>query len=172
MPAKTRDVRFELRVRAKPDQVYRALTSARELCRWWLLGAETDARSVGRVRMVWPRPARGEDVFPRNLGELEGSFVDLEPGRKVAWLWKVSARLKNRRVPLLTSVFITPKARSCEVTLVHSGFLAAPSSDSTYLAFSRGWGDALAKLKLYLETGGTCKADTLAFPTPPKPRHS
>ena len=159
--AKTRDIRFELRIRAKPEQIYRALTSARELCRWWLLGAETEARSVGRVRLVWPRPVRGEEIFPRDLGELEGAFVDLEPGRKVAWLWKDSARLKNRRVPLLTSVFIVPKARACEVTLVHSGFPTAVSSDKTCRAFSRGWEDAMAKLKLYLETGASCKADIL-----------
>lgn len=44
--SKTRDIRFAVKLRAKPLAVYQALTSARELTRWWLLGAETDGKSV------------------------------------------------------------------------------------------------------------------------------
>ena len=81
----------------------RALTSATELCRWWLQGAETDARSGGRLRMVWPKlkyecdkngGSRNGRIFPPHaaMGDSEGCFVDLEPGRKVAWMWRQSGR--------------------------------------------------------------------------------
>ncbi|MBI4370907.1 MAG: SRPBCC domain-containing protein [Elusimicrobia bacterium] len=154
---KTRDVRLSARLRAKPEAVYRALTSARELTRWWLLGAETDARGGGRVRMVWPR-LRGRDGL-KGFGEREGFFVDLEPGRKVAWLWRPVRG--EQGVPPLASVFLLPKGRGCEVTLVHAGFPADPAADGAYRSCAWAWEDGLAKLKLYLETGRTCRAEAL-----------
>lgn len=159
MPA-TRDLRLTVVIRAKPEAVYRALTSARELCRWWLAGAETDARNSGRYRMVWPK-IRGENgSFPPHaaFGEAEGCFVDLEPGRKVAWMRRSPRR---QAFPPLSSFFIHPLKRGCEVTLLHSGFLKKPSADRGYQGSALGWEDCLAKLKLYLETGRTCKTQIL-----------
>ena len=154
---KTRDLRFTVRMRAKPDAVYRALTSARELTRWWLLGAETDARNAGRVRMVWPRVHDSDGGSKGGFGERAGIFVDLEPGRKVAWMWKPARGEKN--VPPLTSVFIDPRPAGCEVTLLHAGFPSAASCDAVFQGYACAWEDGLAKLKLYLETGKTCKKD-------------
>lgn len=163
--AKTRDLRYCLRIKAKPDQVYRCLTSATELCRWWLLRAETDARSAGRFRMVWPRvySPNGSRLFPPHaaVGESEGHFVDLEPGRKVAWMWKQTRR--RGFIPPLSSFFIQPKRGGCEVTLLHSGFAARPEADKYYQGCAEGWEDCLSKLKLYLETGRTCKTQVLTF---------
>lgn len=154
---KTRDVRFAVKLRAEPDAVYRCLTSARELTRWWLLGAETDARNAGRVRMVWPRVKRMDGTRCAGLGEREGVFVDLEPGKKVAWMFKPARG--DRRAPPLVSVFIEGRRGGCEVTLLHAGFKSAPSYDELYQGYSRAWEDGLAKLKLYLETGRTCKME-------------
>lgn len=164
--SKTRDLRFTLRIKAKPEQVYRALTSATELCRWWLQGAETDARSSGRFRMVWPKLKRknGEAVqaFPPNvcLGDTEGHFVDLQPGKKVAWIWKLG---RSQRYPPLSSFFIERRGRGCEVTLLHGGFSARPEADRYFQGCAEGWEDCLAKLKLYLETGRTCRSQALTF---------
>ena len=164
---KTRDLRFTVRIKAKPERIYRALTSATELCRWWLQGAETDARNVGRFRMVWPKLRKADDEgsqrsFPLHvsLGDSEGYFVDLEPGRKVAWMWKLPRKCQY---PALSSFFIEPRRSTCDVTLVHSGFSNKPSADRAYAGCSEGWEDCLAKLKLYLETGRTCKSQALSF---------
>ncbi|MFI5346454.1 MAG: SRPBCC domain-containing protein [Elusimicrobiota bacterium] len=156
---KTRDVRFAVKLRAEPAAVYRALTSARELTRWWLLGAETDARNAGRVRMVWPRVRRGDGTRCDGLGEREGMFVDLEPGKKVAWMFKPARG--DRRAPPLISVFIDKRRGGCEVTLLHAGFKSAPSFDELYQGYACAWEDGLAKLKLYLETGRTCKMESM-----------
>lgn len=152
----TRDLRITLSIKAKPLEVYRALTSARELCRWWLSGAETDARNGGRVRMVWPAIPEA-DVFR----EQEGTFVDLEPEKKVAWIWKT--RPGRTGVPPLCSFFILTAKRGCELTLLHAGFSSGPSADKIFQKFALGWEDALAKLKLYLESGKTCKGRCLSF---------
>lgn len=155
-PSSLRDIRLAAHVRAKPEDVYRVLTSARELTRWWLLGAETDARNAGRVRMIWPRP-RGRDGRSPGFRERQGVFVDLEPGRKVAWLWKPVRG--ERSVPPLTSVFILPARRGSEITVLHAGFPAF--GDRLFEAYARAWEDGLAKLKLYLETGRTCKMESV-----------
>ena len=156
-PLSTRDIRLASLIRAKPEVVYRALTSARELTRWWLLGAETDARNAGRVRMVWPRVRAKDGLKAPGFGERQGVFVDLEPGRKVAWLWKPARGEKG--VPPLTSIFILPARTGSEVTLQQSGFPSAASADPLYAGYARAWEDGLAKLKLYLETGRTCKLE-------------
>lgn len=156
----TRDIRLSATIRAKPELVYRSLTSARELTRWWLQGAETDARNAGRLRMIWPR-VKGRGGAP-GFGEREGVFVDLEPARKVAWLWKPA--INERGVPALTSIFVLPaRGGKSEVTLLHSGFPAAASADELFHGYARAWEDGLAKLKLYLETGRTCKLESLDF---------
>lgn len=152
----TRDIRYEVPLRAAPERVYAALTSARELTRWWLAGAETDARNSGRLRMVWPKSRA-----PEGFGEREGFFVDLEPGRKVAWMWKPLRGEKD--VPPLSSFFINPRLKNCEVSLLHAGFPA--SADGLYDRYARGWEDCVAKLKLYIETGKTCKEDVLDLET-------
>jgi uncharacterized protein YndB with AHSA1/START domain len=157
--SKTRDVRFSVRVKAEPKAVYQALTSARELTRWWLLGAETDARNAGRVRMVWPRVRRSDGTRCEGFGEREGVFVDLEPARKVAWLFRPARG--ERRAPPLVSVFIEKRGGSSELTLVHAGFPSAPSADELCRGYASAWEDGLAKLKLYLETGRTCKMELL-----------
>ncbi|OGR90520.1 MAG: hypothetical protein A3J74_03425 [Elusimicrobia bacterium RIFCSPHIGHO2_02_FULL_57_9] len=165
---KTRDLRFTIKIKAKPERVYRALTSATELCRWWLQGAETDARNAGRFRMIWPKlkkegtNSNGKGRFPSYvaMGDSEGYFVDLEPWRKVAWMWKLP---RGKRFPPLSSFFLSPRGRGCEVTLVHAGFSAKPSTDKYFQGCAEGWEDCLAKLKLYLETGRSCKAQALDF---------
>jgi uncharacterized protein YndB with AHSA1/START domain len=166
---KTRDLRFTIKIKAKPELVYRALTSATELCRWWLQGAETDARNVGRFRMVWPKVKRKDGAdgaarpFPRPavaMGDSEGYFVDLEPGRKVAWMWKLPRRCLY---PALSSFFIQPRGAGCEVTLLQAGFSSRPAADKAFEGCAEGWEDCLSKLKLYLETGRTCKSQALSF---------
>ncbi|TBR18844.1 SRPBCC domain-containing protein [bacterium] len=149
MPTRrTADIRLAVSVRADPAEVYRALTSARELCAWWLDRAETDARNMGRWRMAWGTPARGE---------ARGLFVDLEPERKVAFMEDDGTRPKGW--PPLTTFFLEKKGRATEVTVVAAGF-----SSPKPLAAARGrWEDCLAKLKLYLETGRARKAETLAL---------
>ncbi|MBI4060955.1 MAG: SRPBCC domain-containing protein [Elusimicrobia bacterium] len=158
---RARDIRLVATIRAKPELVYRSLTSARELTRWWLQGAETDARNAGRLRMIWPRARVRDGARVPGFGEREGVFVDLEPARKVAWLWKPVRGEKG--APSLTSIFLLPARGGSEVTWLHAGFPAG--ADALYDAYSSVWEDGLAKLKLYLETGRTCKLEVVDLET-------
>lgn len=151
-PRRTADIRLSILVKAEPAEVYRALTSARELCVWWLDRAETDARNMGRWRMEWGGGGRREAV---------GAFVDLEPARKVAFIEEDKTLPKG--LPPLTTFFIEKRPRAVEVTLVQAGF-SASARGVLLLARARiHWEDCLAKLKIYLETGRTRKGETLTI---------
>lgn len=151
---RTADIRLTAAVKADPAEVYRALTSARELCVWWLDRAETDARNMGRWRMEWAAPAAGG---PR---EAAGVFVDLEPQRKVAFMEEPRTLAKG--VPPLATFFIEKRPRGAEVTLVQAGFLSEALLD----ARRARWEDCLAKLKVYLETGRPRKDALLTLAAP------
>ena len=153
--AKTRDVRLSALIKAKPEKIYQALTSARELCVFWLERAETDARNLGKFRMVWPtKDGEGCDAA--------AVFVDLDPGRKVSWLFDPSSR-RGGRVPALVSVFIEERPRGAQATILHAGFSAARSQDRLYGAFRGLWEDCLAKLKAHLEYGRVFKGEKLTL---------
>ena len=77
-------------------------------------------------------------------------------------MWKLPRKC---HYPALSSFFIEPKRSGCEVTLVHAGFSTKASVDKAFQGCAEGWEDCLAKLKLYLETGRTCKAQALSFAT-------
>ncbi|MFA6030458.1 MAG: SRPBCC domain-containing protein [Elusimicrobiota bacterium] len=154
-PSRTRDVRVAVAIKAAPERAYQALTSARELCLFWLERAETDARSLGRLRMVWAAQGRRKD-------EASGVFVDLEPGRKVAWLLDARCR-RGGRIPALVSVFLDPQGRGTQATVLHAGFAA----DDELLAFYRArWEDLLAKLKRHLEGRRVDKSRLLSLEAP------
>ena len=151
-----RDIRLCVPVRASPERVYGALTSARELCAWWLDRAETHARNLGKLRMVWPSSGNGSC-----LRECRGVFVDLEPARKVAWLWGEGSRRPG--VPPLNTFFIESRRGGCDVTLVHAGFKDTPYGAKRVAAWQERWEDCLSKLSLYLESGRICKHDRISL---------
>lgn len=141
----SRDVRVSAFIQARPEKVFGALTSARELCLFWLESAETDARSGGRFRMVWPSED-GEGC------EASAVFVDLQPGEKVSWLFDKRSR-RGGRVPALVNVFIEKRPRGSQATLLHPGFSGAASQDKLFAAFRALWAEGLARLKEHLESG-------------------
>ena len=164
---RTQDIRLSVKIKASPKKVYAALTSARTLCRWWLEGAETNAKNLGHFRLVWPK-IKGSKIkraFPlyASQREIKGFFVDLEPGRKIAWIWELPSK---KKYPPLSTFFIERDGRSSVVTVIQCGFSNHPSAQKYLASASQGWEDCLSKLKLYLETGKTAKSQTLTFNNP------
>lgn len=160
----TQDIRLSVKIKASPKKVYGALTSARTLCRWWLEGAETNAKNLGHFRLVWPKikDTKIKRAFPLypSQREIKGFFVDLEPGKKIAWIWELPS---PKKYPALSTFFIEKNGRSSVVTVIQCGFPNRPSAQKYLEGASLGWEDCLSKLKLYLETGKTVKTLTLNF---------
>lgn len=110
---------------------------------------------MGRLRLVWSLPDRKKSM------EVRGVFVDLEKNGKVAWIWDEKSRPEG--VPPLVSFFVEAKGKGSEVTLVHAGFSAAVSRKRLLENFKSVWEDAISKLKLYLDSGRTCKGEQLTL---------
>ncbi len=164
--SKTQDIRLTVDIKASPTRIYKALTSARTLCRWWLEGAETNAKNMGRFRLLWPtiktEGEKSKRLFPPHTatGEVCGVFVDLEPSKKIAWIWEVSPKWKH---PPLSTIFIEAHGPYSRVTLIHPGFSTKPRLAKYIIGARAGWEDCLAKLKTYLETGKTVKTQVMTL---------
>ena len=152
---KTLDIRVSAFVKAEAGHVYRSLTSAKELCVWWVDKAETEARNMGRFRLVWRSQDRKKNI------EATGVFVDLEREKKVAWIWDDKSRPAG--LPPLVSFFIEEGEDGCEVLVVHAGFSAAASKRRMLEGFRVIWEDVIAKLKLYLESEKIAKGELLTL---------
>lgn len=142
-----RDLRLTREVGLPPEKVYELLTRAEALRSWWLAEARTDPRNLGRFRLRWPAPlaaAGGARAASPSgwLKEGRGTFVDLEPGRKVAWVW--DSKGLPRGLPALTSVFLEPTPGGTRVTVLHAGF---PASAGRLMEACRGlWSGLLDRL--------------------------
>lgn len=103
------------------------------------------------MRLRWRGRGAGEgrNKYPQGLGEVRGVFVDLQPGRKVAWLWEAQA--PGPGTPRLVSFFILPSGRSSEVSIQHCGFEPGPGAEPLFKGFKAGWTDALSRLKRHVE---------------------
>ena len=73
---RTSDIRMTTPIKAKPESAYRALTSARELCAWWLERAETEARLPGQAqvrRQRYERAHQGQRLAQVGVGGQRGA---------------------------------------------------------------------------------------------------
>jgi uncharacterized protein YndB with AHSA1/START domain len=128
-----KDVLFKVWIQASPERVYRALTQAEDLARWFVDQAEADPHVGGRLKLTWTGIGSGEYVF-----------LKLVLGREVAISWEKGSKIMFRLSPHNAGTFI-------ELTLV-----AVPFADKEldcYTAMVAGWAANLCKLKCVVEKG-------------------
>jgi uncharacterized protein YndB with AHSA1/START domain len=131
----TRAAAGEVWIDAPPERVWRALTDARELERWFPLLARVTPGEGGSMRMSWGAEFdEGMEIAtwdpPRHLGTL--------------WPWP-----KDRAV--ITDYHIEAEGGGTRVRVVTSGFSMDPEWDAWVEGTNRGWAFELRSLKHYLE---------------------
>lgn len=126
-----RSVGSEVELRASPDAVWRALTDAREIERWFALEARVDPGVGGTVFLSWKN-------------EYEGSSEIL--------VWNPPFHLRVRWVEgaEVTDYFLEPSGDRTLLRVV-SSFPLDPEWDEWVEGTRRGWRFMLASLRLYLE---------------------
>jgi len=150
--AGSRDLDIEMTVEAAVEDVWKALTDAEELTRWFPTEARVTPGRGGTIHMGWKDFVAGDQKIlewdpPRHLrttwfeppadGHLQTIPVmkeDPEAARKVA-----------------VDYFIEAQGGTTRLRLVHSGFSTNPIWDEEYDATRRGWRHELASLRHYLE---------------------
>jgi len=135
----TRSATGRIEVAASPERVWKALTDAADLVRWFPLEARVEPGEGGTIFMSW-----------KNEYAAESKIVAWEPGRRLAisWGWGDDAETQ----PQVTEYRIEAvDGGRTVVNVVTSGFPDDPSWDAYVDGTNRGWLFELQSLKQYLE---------------------
>ncbi|WP_197093736.1 SRPBCC family protein [Nonomuraea sp. SBT364] len=130
----SRTIEQTLRIRARPETVWRFFTDPARLARWWGT-AELDARPGGALRV-----AMHEGPCP----VMRGRFVELVPYERLVFTFAWEATPGAPGLPPEASrveVTLTPDGDSTELTLRHSGLPAALEEET-----GGGWAHLFRRL--------------------------
>jgi uncharacterized protein YndB with AHSA1/START domain len=136
--ADTRTIEHTLTVDAPRAEVFRALTDADALKRWWITDGTSDPRRGGRFRYEW----RMAD--PSNDHVQEGAYDEVVDGERVEFPWSGGPAGDSH-----VTLTLSESDRGTQVSLVHSGI----SADDQVERYEQGWQGFLANFKSVLEGG-------------------
>lgn len=142
----SRQVVKETEIAATPDEVWQALTDARELTRWFPVEARVEPGLGGSIWLSWGEGAGGE-----------APITAWEPGRRFEWT--------ESRGPIKLAVDFHLEARggSTVVRLVQSGFGDGPEWDDEFHMVTGGWAYFMTHLKWYLERHRGIQRDLISL---------
>jgi uncharacterized protein YndB with AHSA1/START domain len=138
----TRTIEQTLTVDAPPAEVFRALTDADALKRWWITDGTSDPRTGGHFHYEWHM------ADPANNHVQEGVYDEVVDGERVAYPWSAGPAGETR-----VAFALSERDGGTQVSLVHSGFAADPALDEVHDRHEQGWQGFLANLKSVLEGG-------------------
>lgn len=131
-----RRLETELTLDAPPEAVWRALTEAQELTRWFPMQARVEPGAGGSIWMSWDGRAEGT-----NRIEI------WEPGRHLRTAWFESGGPER----LVVDYHLEGEVGRTVLRLVHHGFSADTEWDEMFDGIRRGWSFELRCLRHYLE---------------------
>jgi uncharacterized protein YndB with AHSA1/START domain len=142
----SRKIVKEVFVQAPPDVVWRALTDAQELTRWFPVDARVQPGKGGSIWLSWG-------------GGTEGSapITEWEPSRRLQWTETRGA------VKLAVDFHLEAKSGGTVVRLVNSGFGAGSDWDDEFHMTDGGWSYFIQHLRWYLEQHAGTPRDLIAF---------
>ncbi len=158
----TRMLQKRLSIRAPAAVVWKALTDAAELVRWFPTAAETDPRPGGAYRFHFESAEAPETSHTR-----AGQFLDVVPPRRVSYTWHAplaGSAAEGAEAPETRVEFVlVEKAGMTDVVLTHSGFGYGGDWDRSFERHAEGWGYFVTNLRSYLERGMDTRARDLGL---------
>lgn len=152
--SKTRTVEAEIEIAAPAEAVWKALTDADELTRWFPLTAEVTPGEGGRLWLGWGDLAEWEhriEIWEPGV-HLRTRYSQPSPTERPLALEDVEGRAPEERgTELAVDYFLEAREGRTVLRVVHSGFGAETSWDSEYHGVRRGWRYELRSLRHYLE---------------------
>jgi uncharacterized protein YndB with AHSA1/START domain len=137
-------------VAASRDEVFRAVTDAGALKRWWITDGISEPRTGGRFRYEWRMADASNDHVQ------EGTYDAVVDGVAVTYAWAATPTNETR-----VTFALAERESGTEVSLVHSGFAADAEVHERH---AQGWHGFLANLKSVLE-GGTDNRSAMGVQT-------
>ena len=128
-------------IKSSPEIVFKALTEADELMRWFPTLVESDPRPGGKFHFSWEFANASEN------GSQQGEYVDVLPNRKLSYTWTAES------IPTLVTFNLTEADGETTVALDHASMQAEADNEKLHNMHANQWGFFLMNLKSYLETG-------------------
>jgi uncharacterized protein YndB with AHSA1/START domain len=150
-----RTIELSTTVAASPVAVFRALTDAGELARWFPSSADSDPRTGGSFEYRFEF-----DADPARNHTYGGEYRDVVPNERVAYPW--NGKLGTTEVEFR----LRPDDGGTEVTLRHTGWGTGADWDDSLELHRQGWGFFLRNLEAYLESGEDGRAGAMGMKTP------
>ncbi len=143
------EIRHSVLIRAAPERVYDAFTTADGLDGWFTTGAESDPRSGGEMTWRW------EDWGPdRYSGASVVPVLEAERPTRFVFGWDGEETIPGERRHLTTvEVDFTPAPEGVVVRLRDHGYRETPAGRRANIDCAIGWGEALTLLKMSVEHG-------------------
>ena len=135
-------VEFATLVRAEPERVYDALTTAEGLDGWFTKGSSVDARAGGNIKFRWENWG-----YQHYSGEDGGPILEAKRPERFAFQWKTDTDSYNTTV----EISFEPFEDGTLVKLVEHGFNDTPNGLKDMLTRAAGWGEALTLMKFHVE---------------------
>jgi uncharacterized protein YndB with AHSA1/START domain len=138
----TRDIDTSIELAAPPERVWRAISEAAEIAKWFAPVVRVTEAPERRLFVSW-----GEGM------EMEVPITVVEPPRRLRHRFGENG---DTSAPLWVDWTLEAGAGGASTTLrlVHSGFSAAPAWDEEFESTRRGWRVFLANLRHYVERHG------------------
>ena len=133
-------------VRAKPEEVYDALTTGEGLDAWFTVGSEVDARPGGKIVFRWRD--WGPDKYTTDS---PGTVVEAKRPERFVFQWKAD----NPSYATTIEMDFEEVEEGTVVRLREYGYHDTPSGRAALLECAAGWGEALTLMKYYVEHGVT-----------------
>lgn len=129
-------------VRAEPEEVYDAITTAKALDGWFTEGAEVEPREGGHIKFRWRN--WGADKVSSDDG---GPVIEADRPRRFVYKWFPAGEEYSTTVEM----DFEPVEEGTIIRLREYGYRDDPRSRRAMLACATGWGEALTLLKFYVE---------------------
>jgi uncharacterized protein YndB with AHSA1/START domain len=136
------EIRHATLVRASPERVYAAFTTAEGLDSWFTSGAKVDPQPGGEIRFHWN--AWGPDQV---TGEDGGPVLEARPPERFVFQWRPDSP------DYFTTVEVNFEAvpEGTVVRLREHGYRDTPAGREAFANCAAGWGEALTLLKFFVE---------------------
>jgi uncharacterized protein YndB with AHSA1/START domain len=160
----TRTLQKRLSIKAPVAAVWKALTDAAELARWFPTSAESDPKPGGAYRFHFESAEAPERSHDR-----VGQFLEVVPPKRVSYTWHapLTGTAATEGAPETRVEFaLVEKAGMTDLVLTHTGFGSGADWDRSFESHAEGWGFFVMNLRSYLERGVDTRARDLGLNVP------
>ncbi|HBS28393.1 MAG TPA: hypothetical protein DEB06_02835 [Phycisphaerales bacterium] len=142
------EVVVERMIKASPQRIFRALTDAGELEKWFFSECRTDPRAGGDYRFKWrspDEPDRDHDRF--------GSYLEFIPDERLVfeWLGEPTGRFAlPKGMRSIVTITLAKRAEGTLLRLVHTGWPDTQQSAALRDSHASGWTFYMGNLDRFL----------------------